>query len=362
MLIVPRSPSLPLVVLVALLAGLTSTAPAFADEIRNAQWHLSFLRISEVLTISDGSGVTVAVVDSGVDASHPDLSGAVVPGTNVGGAGDGTSDVNGHGTRMAGIVGARGRQDDIGALGVAPRSSILPVQPGGAGNPLIADAVNWAVRRGAKVICIALVTGANRALEEAIRLAIASDVVVVAGAGNDPGGGIQAPAKYDGVVASVGVDKGGSRAPFSPLGAEAVLAAPAVDIVSTNSGGGYFKSSGTSNATAIIAGVAALVRSRFPQLSAREVIRRMTATAIDKGKPGRDEEYGFGIVNPVGALTADVPPLSESASPGTSTVGAQPSQPGREGSPAIGWIIGALLLAAAGTGAVIALRRTASRR
>jgi subtilisin family serine protease len=121
-------------------------------------------------------------------------------------------------------------------------------------------------------------------------------------------------------------------------------------------GGGYRRNSGTSDATAIIAGVAALVRSKFPELSAREVIHRMTATAIDKGKPGRDEEYGFGIVNPVGALTADVPPLSESPSSGAPTTGAQPSQPKEDGSPALGWIIAALL-AAAGTGAVLAFRR-----
>jgi subtilisin family serine protease len=165
---------------------------------------------------------------------------------------------------------------------------------------------------------------------------------------------------YPGVVAAVGVDKSGQRAAISVAGPQAVLAAPAVDIVSTNTGGGYRIGTGTSDATAIIAGVAALVRSKFPQLSAREVIHRMTATAIDKGKPGRDDEYGYGIVNPVGALTADVPPLTESPSPGSAappSIGAQP-EPGNKGSSAaLGWLIGAVLLAAAGTGAAIAIRR-----
>jgi subtilisin family serine protease len=138
-----------------------------------------------------------------------------------------------------------------------------------------------------------------------------------------------------------------------------VLAAPAVDIVSTDAGGKYSKSFGTSDATAIVAGVAALVRSKFPQLSAREVIHRMTATAIDKGKPGRDDEYGYGIVNPVAALTADVPPLGESQSPSPAppSIGAQPKPDNKGSSAVLGWLLGAVLLAAAGTGTAIAIRR-----
>jgi type VII secretion-associated serine protease mycosin len=332
---------------------------ASADVVREAQWHLIYLRMSDAMKSAKGSGVVVAVVDSGVDSSHPDLAGAVLSGTDVGGSGDGQTDVNGHGTGVAGLVAARGRPDGSGALGIAPGAAILPVRAGGAGNPLIAEAVDWAVLNGAKVICIALVIGPNRTLESAIRHAIDSDVVVVAGAGNDPNGGVQAPARYSGVVAAVGIDRQGSRASFSPIGKESVLAAPAVDIVSTNAGGGYFKSFGTSDATAIIAGVAALVRSKFPQLSAREVVHRMTATAIDKGKPGRDDEYGYGIVNPVGALTADVRPLSESPAPGSPAVGAQPQEPASEDSSALGWIVGVVLLAAAGVGTTIAIRRAA---
>lgn len=329
-----------------------------ADQVRDAQWHLSFLHTSEATRLSEGGGVVVAVVDSGVDSSHPDLVGAILPGKNMGGAGDGRTDVNGHGTGVAGLIAARGRQGSSGVLGIAPKANILPVQPGGPGNPLIAEAVVWATLHGATVICVALATGPSGALEAAIRQAVDSDVVIVAGAGNDPNGGIQAPAKYDGVVAAMGVDRAGSRALFSPAGKESVLSAPAVDIVSTNTGGGYFKSQGTSDATAIIAGVAALVRSKFPNLSAREVVHRMTATAIDKGKPGRDDEYGYGIVNPVGALTADVPPLdpTQSADPSTATAQPPPQQKNTN-SPALAWILGGVLLAAAGVGATLAIRR-----
>jgi subtilisin family serine protease len=106
-----------------------------------------------------------------------------------------------------------------------------------------------------------------------------------------------------------------------------MLAAPGVDIVSTSTAGEYREATGTSGASAIVAGAAALVRSRFPDLSAEEVVHRLTATAIDKGPPGRDEEYGYGVLNIVGALTTDVPPLaaaSPSPTADPSFVGATP--------------------------------------
>ncbi len=125
----------------------------------------------------------------------------------------------------------------------------------------------------------------------------------------------------------MGVDRNGNHASVSVTGPQAVLAAPAVEITSTDirTGGhnGYRVATGTSDATAIIAGAAALVRSRFPTMSAADVVHRLTATADDKGPPGRDDEYGYGVVNLVKALTADVAPLTPSATP--TAVAAQPS-------------------------------------
>lgn len=145
-------------------------------------------------------------------------------------------------------------------------------------------------------------------LRQVVEEAIARDVVVVAAAGNSPHDkGVQWPAAIPGVVAVAGVDRNGNRSKISVAGPEVVLAAPSDDISSTNTGGGYRVGTGTSDATAIVAGAVALVRSKFPNLKAKEVIRRLTATAIDKGAPGRDPEYGYGIVNLVGALTADLP-------------------------------------------------------
>jgi subtilisin family serine protease len=116
-------------------------------------------------------------------------------------------------------------------------------------------------------------------------------------------------------VAVAGVDRNGNHSKVSVSGPEVVLAAPSDDISSTNAGGGYRVGTGTSDATAIVAGAVALVRSRFPQMKAPEVIRRLTATAIDKGPPGRDNDYGYGIVNLVGALTADLPTEAASTKP-----------------------------------------------
>jgi subtilisin family serine protease len=345
-------------ILSLILLGLTSV-PTFADEIRDAQWYVGTLGLEAANSITRGEGVVIANIDTSVDRAHPDLAGAILPALTVAGS-DGRKQDIGHGTAMAGIMVARGRSSSSGILGVASRASLFPIDLEGVTAESVAEGISLAIDREVGVICSPVAVGGKFVLEEAIERALAADIVVVASAGNRPDPTIQAPAKYPGVVAAVGTNQNGEHAEISVVGKEAGLGAPSVDIVSTELGGGYSKGAGTSYSAAIIAGVAALVRSKFPELSAREVVHRMTATAVDKGKPGRDEEYGYGIVNPVGALTADVPPLGDSPSPGAPTAGAQPSRPDSKGSAALGWIIAALL-AAAGAGAVIAFRRVHSK-
>lgn len=134
--------------------------------------------------------------------------------------------------------------------------------------------------------------------------------MIVASAGNRPDDGyVGYPASLDPVIAVGGVDRRGNHAAVSVTGPEIDLVAPAVDIYSTGINGGYRVGTGTSDATAIVAGAAALIRSKYPDLPAQEVAHRLTATAIDKGPPGRDDEYGYGVIDLVAALTADVPPL-----------------------------------------------------
>ncbi|MFS8478404.1 MAG: type VII secretion-associated serine protease mycosin, partial [Micromonosporaceae bacterium] len=264
-----------------------------------------------------GEGVVVAVIDTGVDAEHPDLAGAVLPGidlTDAARSGDGHTDVDGHGTAMAGLIAGRGHGPNAGVLGIAPKATILPVRVRTSDytNSHTTEGIEWAVRQGARVICIANGGEARPTLRRAIEAAIRADVVVVAAAGNRPDDQtVPYPAAYPGVIAAAGVDQQGNHASVSVTGPEVVLAAPAVDIVSTHREGRYGEATGTSNATAIIAGAAALVRAKYPELPAYEVIHRLTATAIDKGPPGHDDHYGHGIVKIVDALTANIPPAPQ---------------------------------------------------
>lgn len=199
--------------------------------------------------------------------------------------------------------------------------------------------------------------------------ALKADVVVVAAAGNRPEATrVEWPAAYPGVIAAAGVDRDGNHAEVSVTGPEVVLAAPAVDIVSTNKLGEtrYSTGTGTSSATAIIAGAAALVRAKYPDLSAAEVVHRLTATAVDKGPPGRDELYGYGVLDLVAALTADVPPMP-SPTAASQTTGPnlalppipEPDEPRRLKALLTGVayiLLGSALLAVAVIGAALAAR------
>ncbi len=325
-------------VVATLLVGVAA-APVWADSIRDQQWHLGFLNVAEAHRYSQGEGVTVAVIDSGVDATHPDLTGNVLAGTETfaGGTGDGQTDMDGHGTGTAGLIAGHGHGpgNTAGALGIAPKARILPIRTTSqseSDHAAIARGIDYAVAHHATVICIAISSQDFDDERLATQTALAAGVVVVAGVGNKPYDLLVAhPAAYPGVVAAAGVDQDGNHAAISVTGPEAVLAAPAVQVVAPIPNGHYGIGDGTSNATAIIAGAAALVRSRYPSLSGTEVVRRLTTTAIDKGTTGRDKEYGYGVLNLVDALTKDLPPPSPSAQPSPTdragTAGPDPNQP-----------------------------------
>jgi type VII secretion-associated serine protease mycosin len=310
---------------VSILLLLLTPVPADADAIRDREWIVSALHLAKAHQYGEGSGVVVAVVDSGVDPTHADLAGNVLAGADVSSdgsvSGNGHQDSLGHGTGIAGIVAGHGHGSGHadGVLGIAPKAKILPVKDGESFGFGVAPAIMWAIRHKAKVICIAqgdLLSGSPPDLEQAVEAAEKADIVVVAGAGNEPlSTSVAYPAAYPGVVAAAGTDEHGNHAAVSVTGPQLVLAAPATDIVQPYPDHKYSVGTGTSLSTAIIAGAAALVRSRFPKLSATEVIHRLTAAATDKGAPGRDDEYGYGLLNIVAALTANVPPATASASP-----------------------------------------------
>jgi type VII secretion-associated serine protease mycosin len=313
----------------ALLAGaiplVVPAAPAHADAARANQWHLKALNVAAAHRVSQGEGVTVAVIDSGV-ARHPDLRNNLLPGTDIvpGGAGNGLGDADGHGTAMAGLIAAHGRSGGNGALGIAPKAKILPIRnatPKRAGNNEdLANGISYAIAQGVDVISISTGNSPDTSLTRAVEAAVAADIVVVAAAGNRPKAVVVSfPAFLDGVVAVGASGRDGQRAAISVTGDKLALLAPGTDISSTNQRGGYTRSNGTSNSTAIVAGAAALIRSRYPDLSAEDVVHRLTATATDKGATGRDPEYGYGVLNLVAALTADVPRVQPSGAPSAGT-------------------------------------------
>jgi len=315
-----------------LVAPPAATAASAADQVRDRQWHHRFLNTAAAHRISQGEGVTVAVIDSGVDP-HRDLRNNLLRGTDVvkGGTGDGRADTNGHGTAMASLIAAHGRGAS-GVLGLAPRARVLPVRcevsRSDNGADELAKGIRWAIARNAKVISISWGGSSSVELLEAVNEAEAADVVIIAAAGNKPEDsiGVIYPAAFRGVVAVTATDRSGEAASVSVKGREVILSAPGTDILSAGIENGYRRGTGTSPATAIVAGAAALVRSKYPELSAKEVIHRLTATAIDKGPKGRDDQYGYGVLNLVGALTATVPPL-DGAQPSASTSAASPRSP-----------------------------------
>ncbi|NVM96675.1 S8 family serine peptidase [Arthrobacter wenxiniae] len=326
--------------------ALAGAPAASADEIRNREYWLDSSAITKAWDISQGAGVKVAVIDSGIDASHADLKGAIAGGTDISGSGNakGTKGVGAepeHGTLVATMLAGRGHADvsasatkgastpagakvgagPAGVIGVAPKAELLSVSVWlGSDNPSgktidaqIPAAVKWAVDHGAKVINMSLgstSTAWPQSWDSAFAYAESKDVVIVAAAGNRKSGSEQvgAPATIPGVLAVGGLDKDGTASvDSSSQGISIGVSAPAEDLAGGLPGGGYARWSGTSGAAPIVSGVAALIRSKYPQMSAAQVINRIISTAKHKGNGTPNAIYGYGILDAYAALTANVP-------------------------------------------------------
>ena len=313
--------------------------PLVGDSVRDGESYLKTLDVPGAWTFANGAGVTVAVIDSGVDAHHADLEGQVLPGLDlVDPNGDGDTDLVGHGTTVSAIIAGRG-DDSVGVMGIAPKARILPVRVLNEENRyndaiIVAKGVRWAVDHGARVINLSLGgNGSSSPLAAALDYAFAKDVVVVACTGNvsaSSSSDVWYPAREPGVIAVAGMDRDGNALwSGSITGKETVVTAPATQLVGARAGGGYWQVQGTSFAAPMVSATAALIRSRWPTMPAGEVINRIVKTAKDRGVPGRDPVYGFGMVDPTGALTAEIPavydnPLDTSPSPGIARFGAAP--------------------------------------
>lgn len=310
----------------ALGGTLLPAAPAHADDgIRSQQWALDAMGAERAWRTTKGEGVTVAVLDTGVDDSHPDLKGSVLPGKDMVGFGAGRGDRTWarHGTAMAGIVAGHGHGRDRGdgVLGIAPRARILPVRViledgdparGKArqtrGNALAAG-IRWAADHGADVINLSLGDDSKSAHPEpaedaAVQYALQKGAVVVASAGNggERGDHISYPAAYPGVIVATAVDENGARATFSTRRWYATVGAPGDDIVIADPDRKYYEGWGTSAASAFVSGAVALIRAAHPGLAPAQIKRLLQDTARDAPVGGRDDSRGFGLIDPVAAL------------------------------------------------------------
>jgi subtilisin family serine protease len=274
-----------------------------------------------------GSGVTVAVLDTGVDATAPDLAGSVRIGPDYTAGTDpaGYQPPHLHGTYIASLIAGHGSGpgDARGVIGVAPRATILSVRVildnGEPGTPVydedpryanaIGKGIYYAAGHGATVINMSLGSQQPTAyLRAAIAYAIARGVVIVASAGN--GGTISGfdpyvyPASFAGVIGVGAVTGSGARAPFSEQNAAVVLSAPGVGVIGAGPGGEYFDAAGTSPAAALVSGVAALIRSRYPRLGPALVEQALITSAARRPPGGYSTGTGFGEVDAVTALQA----------------------------------------------------------
>ncbi|AHF08087.1 S8 family serine peptidase [Desulfitobacterium metallireducens] len=283
---------------------------AVTDPYYSQQWGLTQAQVPKAWDLgATGDGIIVAIIDTGVDVGHPDLQGNLVPGYNAitGQTGlTATQDNNGHGTHVAGIVGAE--RDGSGIIGVAYQSKIMPIKAmdrhGEGSDDVIADGIVWAANHGAKIINLSIGTDTQaEILYEAIQYANDQGCLIIAAGGNKDEQSnfktITFPAADPQVLAVTATDKADQLASFSLTGPNASLAAPGTDILSDywQDGSGYATSDGTSMASPFVAGVAALVWSQHPDFSASQVRQDLEDSALDLGPVGRDSSFGYGRVD-----------------------------------------------------------------
>ncbi|OKP97566.1 S8 family peptidase [Paenibacillus sp. P46E] len=266
------------------------------------QWNLPAIETEQGWNLSKGSkDVIVAVVDTGVQANHPDLKGQLLAGYNAITKTAPPDDDVGHGTHVAGIIGALTNNEE-GVAGISWYNKILPVKAldnSGAGTTYsVAEGIIWAADKGAKVINLSLGNYADsQFLHDAIKYAYDRDVVIVSAAGNDNTERPGFPAAYPEVLAVAATNATGERASFSNYGEYIDVAAPGESIASTYPDNQYAALSGTSMASPHVAALAGLVRSLNPALTNKEVMEMMTSNAVDLGDPGHDKYYGSGQVD-----------------------------------------------------------------
>ena len=324
MLVLRVAPALILIgALLGIPAAVMSTSPAHADQVREREYWLQDYGIEAAWSVTKGAGVRIAIIDTGIDGSHPDLLGAVVGGADFSGLGsfNGQTPVGSerrHGTMVASLAAGRGNNGTDGVLGSAPEAQLLSLSMSFGGGLIspdeqIAQAVRFAVDNQADIISLSLTRNTRdwpESWDDAFGYAEDNDVVVIAAAGNRGSGtvAVGAPATMPGVLTVGGVTQEGIASDSaSSQGITIGVMAPSEGLVGAIPEGGYVSWSGTSGATPIVAGIVALVRAAYPTMDAANVVNRILATARPVGQSIPDALYGYGLVDAYAAVTAQVP-------------------------------------------------------
>ncbi|MEX2119303.1 MAG: S8 family peptidase [Pirellulales bacterium] len=287
-------------------------------------WGLSLYGVPDLWKASRGSGIRVAILDTGIDDAHPDLAEVVVEARDFSRSPLAWRDHVGHGTHVAGVVAAR--QNDIGVVGICPGLSaggggllvakVLADDGAGLEN-WVAAGIDWAIQQNAHIISMSLGSPSpGDQMLAAIGRALAQGIFVICAAGNNGADdSVDYPGRYSETIAVAAVDRHGRVAPFSSRGEQVDIAAPGQDVLSTYPGSRYAKLSGTSMATPFVTGVVALMLSKHRQQGGKTPINtvgqlreHLARTADDAGSPGKDPAYGYGLINPRSMLTDIAPP------------------------------------------------------
>ncbi|MDX1807399.1 MAG: S8 family serine peptidase, partial [Paenisporosarcina sp.] len=289
---------------------------ADADPKTKDQYHLSLLKIDEAQKMSGKNKVTVAIIDTGIDQKHPELKGLFLPSYNVINPMNQTApDV--HGTHVTGILAGK-KGNGIGGYGINPNVRILPIDVFDrdfvTNDYTIAQAILYAAEHGAKVINMSLGSSFPSAVvEEAVEIAIDKGVTIVAAQGNGGDDVPNYPASYEGVIGVGSINKDKKLSSFSTYGASTDIVAPGEDIYAPifdyEKKSSFSTLSGTSMATPVVAGVASLLLSKYPNLKPAQVEYILEHTATDLGEKGHDLKFGNGLVNPIAVLKFDIKKL-----------------------------------------------------
>lgn len=277
-----------------------------SDTYYSTSWHLPKIQAPTAWDLSTGSGITIAILDGGIDAAHPDLAGRIVPGWNFFDNNSNTSDITGHGTKVAGVAAAIGN-NALGVTGGAWNAKIMPLRISSTTGSItyystVANALVWAADHGARVANISFMVSNIATVQNAAQYMRNKGGVVVSSSGNTSMAldGTNSPL----IMTVAATDSADARASWSTYGPLVDLSAPGVGIRTTSMGGTYATVNGTSFASPLTASVVALMFAANPALQPSQVDSILTSTADDLGVSGRDDYYGYGRINAARAVAA----------------------------------------------------------